>query len=76
MKEHGEVPATAEQVPTPDDEDCWQGPEEAAHAALVAENERLREALTLLVQDVQYYSAWQRPCLALDKARAALGETP
>ena len=35
------------------------------HDALVA-------ALRLLVQDVQDYAAWQRPCHALDVAQAAL----
>ena len=41
---------------------------------LRAEVERLRKALKLLVLDVQDYEAWQRPCYALDVARAALGE--
>jgi len=43
-------------------------------AALRAENERLRIALALLVEDVQGYEAWQRPCYALDTARAALSK--
>lgn len=33
-----------------------------------------RSALSLLVADVQDYEAWQRPCYALDVARAALQE--
>ena len=33
---------------------------------------RLEEALKLLVADVQDYEPWQRPCRALDVARAAL----
>ena len=32
----------------------------------------LEDALRLLVADVQDYEAWQRPCHALDVARAAL----
>lgn len=32
----------------------------------------LREALELLVADVADYEAWQRPCHALDVARAVL----
>jgi hypothetical protein len=35
-----------------------------------------RAALKLLVTDVQDYEAWQRPCYALDVARAALAEGP
>lgn len=41
---------------------------------LEAENKRLREALKGLVDDVEDYEAWQRPCYALDKAREALKE--
>ena len=41
---------------------------------LEAENRRLREALKGLVDDVEDYEAWQRPCYALDKAREALKE--
>ncbi len=41
---------------------------------------KLVKALALLVADVADYEAWQRPCHALDVARAALdlarGETP
>ena len=49
-----------------------------AHGLAEAENDRLRDALKLLVIDVAYYEAWQRPCYALDKAKAALdkGEMP
>lgn len=43
-------------------------------SALIAECERLKGALQLLVTDVQEYEAWQRPCHALDVARAALGK--
>ena len=32
----------------------------------------LAGALALLVSDVQDYEPWQRPCYALDKARAVL----
>ena len=46
-----------------------------------AEINRLREvnaelvaALALLINDVQDYEAWQRPCFALDQARAALAK--
>ena len=35
-------------------------------------NEKLRDALQLLVTDVQDYEAWQRPCYALDVAQDAL----
>jgi septal ring factor EnvC (AmiA/AmiB activator) len=34
--------------------------------------ERVREALKLLLADVQDYEPWQRPCHAVDVARAAL----
>ncbi len=44
--------------------------------AQAEENARLLEALTLLVADVADYAAWQRPCHALDVARAALGSPP
>ena len=37
-----------------------------------SELERVKGALWLLVKDVQDYEAWQRPCLALDTAKAAL----
>lgn len=37
--------------------------------------ERLSDALRLLVNDVQDYESWQRPCHALDVARRALGIT-
>jgi hypothetical protein len=33
---------------------------------------KVAEALKLLVEDVQGYSAWERPCYALDKAKEAL----
>jgi len=39
---------------------------------LERENARLREALKLLVVDVADYEAWQRPCYALEQAKAAL----
>ena len=34
----------------------------------------MREALKLLVTYVADYDAWQRPCYALDKAKAALDQ--
>lgn len=34
----------------------------------------LYEALQMLALDVQDYAAWQRPCAALDNARAALAK--
>ena len=43
-----------------------------ANAMLWAAAPDLYEALELLVADVADYEAWQRPCHALDKARAAL----
>ncbi len=33
----------------------------------------LETALRMLVNDVAMYDAWQRPCLALDRARDVLG---
>lgn len=39
---------------------------------LQAEVERLRGALRRLLLDVQDYPAWQRPCAAVDEARATL----
>lgn len=40
-----------------------------------AEAKTLRDALSLLVADVAQYEAWQRPCYALEVARAALQST-
>jgi hypothetical protein len=48
----------------------------ACFDCLTQDIERLRAALKLLIEDVQDYPAWQRPCLALDKAKAALFGTP
>lgn len=45
---------------------------EAYAASLRSEVAQLRSALALLVEDVQAYEAWQRPCHALDVALAAL----
>lgn len=45
---------------------------DAELAALRARVERLEAALRGLVADVADYPAWQRPCLTLDTARAAL----
>lgn len=39
-----------------------------------ADRDELLAALRLLVADVQDYEAWQRPCYALDSARAALAK--
>ena len=51
--------------------------EQVAHGDTQARVRVLTEALTLLVKDVQDYEAWQRPCHALNVARAALaGDTP
>lgn len=54
-----------------------------ANATLIASAPALVEALEALVEDVARYPAWERPCAALDAARAALslakgtqGETP
>jgi len=41
-------------------------------AAAEARAERVEKALALLIADVADYPAWQRPCHALDVARAAL----
>lgn len=85
MTSHGEVPATADPVPMPDDDDCWQGPEDAQIAALVAENERLRTALAiismnaLLAPDPHMGGATDSyivPIEDIEAARAALGEQP
>lgn len=43
-----------------------------ANARLIAAAPDLYEALDRLVADVADYPAWQRPCFALDEARAAL----
>jgi len=40
-----------------------------------ADRDRLRDALKLLVADVADYEAWERPCYALDQAKAALDAT-
>jgi len=48
----------------------WHGEYVLAQAQIT----RVREALRLLVQNVQDYEAWQRPCHALDVAKAALAE--
>ncbi len=49
-------------------------------ANLIVAAPELYEALSLLLADAADYPAWQRPCLAVDRARAALakarGETP
>lgn len=42
--------------------------------ALLSEVAQLRDALQLLVADVQEYEAWQRPCHALDAARALVAK--
>ncbi|GBQ23028.1 hypothetical protein AA12717_1367 [Gluconacetobacter sacchari DSM 12717] len=53
--------------------DGWfAGISRLATAELRAENERLREALELLVADCKQYPAWERPCFALDVAEAGL----
>lgn len=43
-----------------------------ANARLIAAVPDLLEALRLLLADVQDYEPWQRPCRAVDIARAAL----
>lgn len=57
----------------------WGDKIDLANAALIAASPDLYEALEALVRDVADYEAWQRPCHALDVARAALararGET-
>ena len=40
--------------------------------AIIAIHKALVAALKLLVADVEQYEAWQRPCYALDVARATL----
>ena len=45
-----------------------------ANADLFAAAPELLAALQLLVTDVQDYEAWQRPCNALDVAKAALAK--
>ena len=47
---------------------------ELANARLISAAPDLLEALNLLVADVQDYPAWQRPCLAVDVARAAIAK--
>lgn len=59
----------------------YSNPEhEDANSRLIAAAPELYEALTLLLADVQDYPAWQRPCHAVDAAKAALakarGEQP
>lgn len=43
-------------------------------AKLIAERDAVRAALELLVKDVAGYPAYERPCHALDVARAALSQ--
>jgi hypothetical protein len=45
-----------------------------ANAKLIAAAPELLEALRLLLADVADYPAWQRPCLAVDKANAAIAK--
>lgn len=53
----------------------WVARAEAdANAALIAAAPDLLAALKLLVADVADYEAWQRPCHALDVARAAIAK--
>ena len=59
------------------DRDKWQEEATALTAALAARDETirgLRGALDLLVKDVAGYPAFERPCYALDVARAALSQ--
>lgn len=51
---------------------CQQDDLRIEIAGLLAEKAALVEALTLLVADVADYEAWQRPCHALEVARAVL----
>lgn len=44
--------------------------------AITSRVETLSNALRLLVADVEQYEAWQRPCYALEVARAALRDIP
>lgn len=44
------------------------------NALLIAAAPDLLYALRLLVQDVQDYEVWQRPCYAVDVARAAIAK--
>jgi hypothetical protein len=46
----------------------------AIERLIQAENEKLREALQWLLNDLQDYPASARPIAAYDNARAALGE--
>ena len=46
----------------------------SAVPTLIQAKARYESALQLLVRDVADYEAWQRPCYALDVARAALGD--
>jgi len=45
-----------------------------ANARLIAAAPELLEAMKLLIADVADYPAWQRPCHALDVARAAIAK--
>ena len=48
--------------------------EAEGNAKLIAAAPELLEALRLLLADVADYPAWQRPCLAVDKANAAVAK--
>ena len=43
-------------------------------ANLIAAAPDMEAALTMLLRDVQDYPAWQRPCAAVDRAKAALAK--
>ena len=57
-----------------DDPDCRRDARLDANSRLIAAAPDLLEALKLLLADLDGYEAWERPCHAVDVARAAIAK--